>query len=60
MHSILLESIHAFIKFAQRQNVFVCDFVAAIKLDQFNLFGMYCDQSSKIFCKIFLGLQVFA
>jgi hypothetical protein len=59
MHFILLESIHALIKFAQMRDVFICDFVAAIKLYQFNFFNMYYDQSSKIFCKQFLGLQVF-
>jgi len=43
----LLESTHAFIKFAQFKYVFVCDLVAGIKVCQGDVYNMYCDQTSK-------------
>jgi hypothetical protein len=43
----LLESIHVLVKFAQMQNMFVCDLVAIVKVCQVDIFSMYCDQNSK-------------
>ncbi len=43
----LLESIHALVKFAQMQDMFVCDLVAIVKVCQVDIFNMYCDQNSK-------------
>lgn len=45
----LLEYVHALVKFAQMQDMFVCDLVATIKVCQANLFSMYCDQNSNFF-----------
>jgi hypothetical protein len=42
----LLESINSLIKFAQSGNVFISDFIAAIKICQGELYKMYCDSSS--------------
>jgi len=39
----LLEQLNAVIKFSQRRNIFVCDFVAALKHCQKELFLNYCD-----------------
>jgi hypothetical protein len=44
----LLEFVHAFIKFAQMKDVYVCDLVAIIKICQGDIYMMYCDQISKI------------
>ncbi len=41
----MLESMHAFIKFAQMQDIFVCDLVAAIKVYQGDFYNMYYDQT---------------
>jgi hypothetical protein len=43
----LLEFVHAFIKFAQMKNVYVCDLVAVIKVCQGDINMMYCDRTSK-------------
>jgi hypothetical protein len=43
----LLEFVHAFIKFAQMRDAFVCDLVVAIKVPQSDIYKMYCDQTSK-------------
>jgi hypothetical protein len=45
----LLESLHAFIEFAQMRNDFVCDLMEAIKVCQNDIYKMYCDQISE--CK---------
>ncbi len=45
----LLKFVHAFVKFAQVQDMFVCDLVVAVKVCQVDLFNMYCDQNSKFF-----------
>ncbi len=42
----LLESIHALIKFAQMRDLYVCDLVVAIKVNQGDIYMMYCDQTS--------------
>jgi hypothetical protein len=34
----LLESVNAIIKFAQRRDIFICDFVAIVKIYQTNLY----------------------
>jgi hypothetical protein len=43
----LLEYVHAFIKFAQMKDVYVCDLVATIKAFQGDIYMMYSDQTSK-------------
>jgi hypothetical protein len=43
----LLEFVHAFIKFAQMKDVYMCDLVAIIKVCQGDIYMMYCDQTSK-------------
>ncbi len=43
----LLEFVHAFIKFAQVRDVYVCDMVAIIMVCQGDIYMMYCDQTSK-------------
>jgi len=42
----LLEAVHALIKFAQGKDIFICDFVATIKICQVNLCMMYSYPSS--------------
>jgi hypothetical protein len=42
----LLEAVESLIKFAQAGNVFVSNFIAAIKICQAELYMMYCDTSS--------------
>jgi hypothetical protein len=37
---------NAFIKFAQRRDNFICDFVAAVKIYHANLYMMYLDPSN--------------
>jgi hypothetical protein len=39
----MLESMHVFIKFAQMQDIFVCDLVATIKVCQGDFYNMYYD-----------------
>jgi hypothetical protein len=41
----MLTIVHSLIKFAQLQDVFICDFIIAIFFCKTNLFKMYCDQS---------------
>jgi len=43
----LLEFFHAFIKFAQMRDLYVCDLVATIKVNQVDIYMMHCDQTSK-------------
>jgi hypothetical protein len=42
----LLEAVKSLIKFIQAVNVFVSDFIAAVKICQAELYMMYCDTSS--------------
>jgi uncharacterized membrane protein len=42
----LLEVVHALIKFAQGRDIFICDFVVAVKICQVDLCMMYSDPSS--------------
>ncbi len=42
----LLEIVHALIKFAQGRDIFICDFVAIVKICQIDLCMMYSDPSS--------------
>jgi len=44
----LLEAMNALIKFAQGRDVFICDFVAIIKIYQTNIYMMYSNPSSNI------------
>jgi hypothetical protein len=39
----LLEVIHFLIKFAQLRDVFVCDFIAVVKIYEGDVYHMYCD-----------------
>jgi hypothetical protein len=39
----LLESIDSLIQFAQQQDIFICDMVAAIKIYQNKLYTLYND-----------------
>jgi len=41
-----LEFVHAFIKFAQMRDLYVCDLVVAIKVNQGDIYMMYYDQTS--------------
>jgi hypothetical protein len=43
----LLESIHALIMSAQMKDLYVCDLVVVIKVNQVDIYMMYCDQTSK-------------
>ncbi len=43
----MLIVMHSVIKFAQLQDVFVCDFIVTISLYKTNLCQMYCAKSSK-------------
>jgi hypothetical protein len=42
----MLESINALMKFVQTKDVFVCDYIAAIKIYQTNLYKMYNDPTT--------------
>jgi hypothetical protein len=39
----LSEAMHSLIKFAQLQDVFVCDFIATVKICNGDVYQMYCD-----------------
>jgi hypothetical protein len=43
----LLEAVHAFIKFAQAQDCFVCDFITFMKMCCAELYNMYFDLEKK-------------
>lgn len=43
---LLVEQLNDVIKFSQRRNIFVCDFVASVKHCQKELFMNYCDGGS--------------
>jgi len=43
----MLETIHVLIKFAQKKDVFVCDFITAIKICQDQLYFHYFDLETK-------------
>jgi hypothetical protein len=43
----MLETIHVLIKFAQKKKEFVCDFIAAIKICQGQLYSHYSDLKTK-------------
>jgi len=45
----LLKFVHVLVKFAQMQDMFVCDLMVAVKVCQVDLFSMYCDQNSNFF-----------
>jgi hypothetical protein len=42
----LLEVMNALIKFAQKRDIFSCDFVAIVKIYQTNLYMIYLDPSN--------------
>jgi hypothetical protein len=42
----LLEAVNALIKFAQGRDIFICDFVATIKICQVDLYMMYSYSSN--------------
>lgn len=42
----MLECIHSLIKFAQQRNVFISDFIAAVKICQGELYMMYIDNAT--------------
>ncbi len=42
----LLEVVNALIKFAQGKDIFICDFVAVIKIFQIDLYMMYSNPSN--------------
>jgi hypothetical protein len=42
----LLEAVQSLIKFAQAGNVFISDFIAAVKICQADLYMMYCDSAT--------------
>lgn len=46
MHFAFLEFMHAPHKFAQMNNVFVCDLIAIIKVYQPDIYNMYYDPTS--------------
>jgi hypothetical protein len=39
----LLKEVHSFIKFAQLCNMFMCDFIIAIKICEGDVYQKYCD-----------------
>jgi hypothetical protein len=43
----MLESVHALIKIAQMRDLYVCDLVATIKVNQDDIYMTYCYQTSK-------------
>lgn len=42
----LLESIDTLVNFAQKRDVYICDFVAAVKVCQADLYWMYADKGT--------------
>ncbi len=55
----LLEAVNALIKFAQGKDVFMCDFMAIVKICLVNLFMMYLDPTTsyqhehfQLFCDV--------
>ncbi len=53
----MLETIHALIKFAQKKNVCVCDYVVAIKICHGQLYSHYVDPTMKYVYDIFKDFQ---
>jgi hypothetical protein len=49
----LLESIDALISFAQRRDVFVCDFIGALERCKLHLFTYYKNSDAKFNCDDF-------
>jgi hypothetical protein len=54
---LMLETIHALIKFAQKWDGFVCDFVAAIKICQGQLYSHYSNLDIKYVSDVFKKFQ---
>jgi hypothetical protein len=44
----MLESVSALMKFVQTRDVFVCDYIATIKIYQANLYKMYNDPTTSL------------
>jgi hypothetical protein len=42
----LLETVHYLVKFSQQQDIFICDYLAAVKVCQGQLYELYCDPVS--------------
>jgi len=42
----LLETIDLLVTFAQKQDVFVCDFIAALKIAEGQLYTLYIDRAT--------------
>jgi hypothetical protein len=42
----LLETVHYLVKFSQQQDIFICDYLAAVKVCQGQLYELYCDHVS--------------
>jgi hypothetical protein len=57
----LLEAVNSLIEFAQRRDIFICDFVAALETCHNQLFTYYMNQDTRIYrkstCALFLGTQ---
>ncbi len=61
LHYILpfLELVHMLIKYAQRQDVYICDFVEAIKMCKSKMYELYNDLECKFKDEVFNGFHRF-
>jgi len=53
----LLEAMHSLIKFAQLWDMFVCDFIAIVKIFEGDVYWMYCDIHSFFQGDVFMDFQ---
>jgi hypothetical protein len=53
----LLEAMHSLIKFAQLRDVFVCDFIAIVKICEGDVYWIYCDIHSSFQGDVFMDFQ---
>ncbi len=61
LHYILpfLELVHMLIKYAQRQDVYICDFVETIKMCKSKMYELYNDLECKFKDEVFNGFHIF-
>lgn len=54
---VLMEIMQSLLKFAQRRNLFICDFIAIVKVYHGQLYNFYCDTPSFFYNDEFWSFQ---
>jgi hypothetical protein len=52
------EFVNALMKFVQAKDIFICDYIVAIKINQVNLYKIYNSPSTSFQLENFLSLQM--